>query len=51
MHVVALGQHRNQFVADTSVIIIPAIGMITESDKFRIILNMLPFHPCGVCPT
>ena len=29
----------------------PAIGMITEFDRFCIKLKILPFHPCGVCPT
>ncbi|EJX00491.1 hypothetical protein EVA_11404 [gut metagenome] len=30
---------------------IPAIGMMTEFDSPSIILKILPFHPCGVCPT
>ena len=29
----------------------PAMGTITESDRFRIILKILPFHACGVVPT
>ena len=30
---------------------IPAIGITTESEMLRIMLKMLLFHPCGVCPT
>src|SRR5690606_25868321 len=30
--------------------IMPAIGMMTVSDKERIMLKILPFQPCGVCP-
>ena len=32
-------------------IIMPAIGTITEFERFCIRLKILPFHPCGVCPT
>ena len=31
--------------------ITPAIGTMMEFDRFSIILKILPFHPCGVCPT
>ena len=29
----------------------PAMGTITFSERVCIILKMLAFHPCGVCPT
>ena len=29
----------------------PAMGTITFSDRFCIILKMFAFHPCGVLPT